>query len=519
MKAADLKTRSMKDLVSMAKKKKVAGSGAMRKEQLVKALLKQEKATPAKSSKPVKSPKISAKKPAKVSAKASLPRKSTAKVASKSTHTSVNGKASLNGAARSARTAVNSVKASATKPIAASKVVAPKAVASKTPIESNGKAATVAAAKITSANGTGLNGSAVLNGLKTPPSSVNGKAAHGNAVFSRIHTNGTANAGQNGKHVIESPVSEAEVVVAQAPVVKKRSPQVERRLQQVKSRLAEAKDISFHFLDSSDGPNKDRLVVMVLEPYWLHCYWELSRRSVQRAEAAMGALWHAARPVLRLLEVSRNGTTSAARQAVRDIEIHGGVNNWYIDVANPPKGYQVEIGYLAPGGKFFCLARSNGVTTPAPGSSDAFDRNWAGIAKQVDRIYAMTAGSTEQESSGDLKDVMEEHLHRPIGDGLAAQVGPGASGNRNDDFNFQVDTELIVHGATRPDARVTLRGEPVPVRSDGSFAVRFNLPDRRHVLPVVAQSGDGAEQRTIVLAVDRNTKVMETVVRDPGERT
>ena len=60
-------------------------------------------------------------------------------------------------------------------------------------------------------------------------------------------------------------------------------------------------------------------------------------------------------------------------------------------------------------------------------------------------------------------------------------------------FDFQVDTELIVHGVTRPDARVTLRGEPVKIRSDGTFAVRFNLPDRRHVLPMVASSRDGAE--------------------------
>ena len=85
------------------------------------------------------------------------------------------------------------------------------------------------------------------------------------------------------------------------------------------------------------------------------------------------------------------------------------------------------------------------------------------------------------------------------------------------DFNFHVDTELIVHGVTRPDARVTLRGEPVKIRSDGTFAVRFNLPDRRHVLPMVASSRDGAEQRTIVLAVDRNTKVMEPVSHERSE--
>jgi hypothetical protein len=296
---------------------------------------------------------------------------------------------------------------------------------------------------------------------------------------------------------------------------KPRSLQAERRLQEIKARLAEAKNLAFHDVEK-DRRVKDRLVVMVRDPYWLHAYWELSRRSVQRAEVAMGPHWHAARPVLRLHEVSRNGTTSAARKAVRDIEIHGGVNNWYIDVQNPPKSYQVEIGYLAPGNRFFCLGRSNVVHTPMPGSADTFDRNWAEVAKECDRVYAMTAGSNEQEANGDLKDVFEEQLHRPMGDSLLMQFGPGAAAPKQD-FRFHIDTELIVHGVTRPDARVTLRGEPVRLRPDGSFAVRFSLPDHRHVLPVVANSGDGAEQRTIVLAIDRNTKVMEPVVRDQGE--
>ena len=63
---------------------------------------------------------------------------------------------------------------------------------------------------------------------------------------------------------------------------------------------------------------------------------------------------------------------------------------------------------------------------------------------------------------------------------------------------------------------MTLQGEPVPLRPDGSFTVRMSLPDRRQVIPVIASSSDGVEQRTIILAVERNTKVLERVVRDPA---
>jgi hypothetical protein len=40
------------------------------------------------------------------------------------------------------------------------------------------------------------------------------------------------------------------------------------------------------------------------------------------------------------------------------------------------------------------------------------------------------------------------------------------------------------------------------------------MPEAREVIPIVASTSDGVEQRTVVLSVDRNTKVMEPVIRD-----
>src|SRR2546422_2407046 len=82
--------------------------------------------------------------------------------------------------------------------------------------------------------------------------------------------------------------------------------------------------------DLPTGYGRDRIVVMVRDPYWLHAYWELTRQAVQRAEAALGQDWHGARPILRLLDMGNQETTSAAEAIVRDIDIHGGCNNWYI---------------------------------------------------------------------------------------------------------------------------------------------------------------------------------------------
>ena len=132
---------------------------------------------------------------------------------------------------------------------------------------------------------------------------------------------------------------------------------------------------------------KDRIIAMVRDPYWLHAYWELSRSTLARAQAALGQDWHTARPVLRLMDVTSEDTTSASERHVRDIEIHGGVNNWYIDVTNPPRSYRIDIGYLARRGKFFVLARSNVVSTPKAGVSDVLDENWASVQDQFQKIY------------------------------------------------------------------------------------------------------------------------------------
>jgi hypothetical protein len=271
--------------------------------------------------------------------------------------------------------------------------------------------------------------------------------------------------------------------------------------------------------DLPAGYGKDRIVVMVRDPYWLHSYWELTRHAIQRAEAALGQEWHTAKPILRLLDVSSQDMTSTAESTLRDIDIHGGCNNWYIDVSNPPRSYRVDIGYLARSGRFYVLARSNVVSTPRAGVSDVIDENWADIdPKKADRIYAMSGGFDPTASSLELKQLFEERLRRPLGSPAVTSLGSGGfSFGRARKFWFQLDAELIVYGATEPNARVTLQGEPVKLRPDGTFTMRFSLPDSRQIIPAVATSPDGVEERTIVLAVERNTKQLEPMIHDGNE--
>jgi hypothetical protein len=271
--------------------------------------------------------------------------------------------------------------------------------------------------------------------------------------------------------------------------------------------------------DLPGGYGKDRIVVMVRDPYWLHAYWEMTRQAVQRAEAALGQDWHGAKPILRLLDVTSHDTTNSAELPVRDIEIHGGCNNWYLDVQNPPRSYRVDIGYLSRSGQFYVLARSNVVTTPRAGISDLLDENWSDFdSAKADRIFAMSGGFDPTASSLELKQLFEERLRRPMGSPAVTSFGSGAfQFGKDRKFWFNIDAELIVYGATEANAKVTLQGEPVKLRPDGTFTMRFSLPDSRQIIPATAISADGVEERTIVLAVERNTKHLEPMIHEVNE--
>jgi hypothetical protein len=79
-------------------------------------------------------------------------------------------------------------------------------------------------------------------------------------------------------------------------------------------------------------------------------------------------------------------------------------------------------------------------------------------------------------------------------------------GAEQKDFWFNVNAELIVYGATDPNATVTFAGKKIPLRADGSFRFHFALPDGQYELPVTAVSADGTDGRAAELKFSRRTE-------------
>jgi len=275
-------------------------------------------------------------------------------------------------------------------------------------------------------------------------------------------------------------------------------------------------------LSTKAGDGKpDRLVLMVRDPFWLHAFWEVSSKTMERAKVALGHLWYSSIPVLRLFRLFADGTGAPKRQLVRDISVHGGVNNWYLDVKDPPSTFIVELGYLTKEKKFYPTLSSNIVETPQQQVIDELDKldgNWKGVADDLGRVFKLS--SSEGHSSQELKEVLEEQLGRPMSPQLLSRYRVAKQGNiektrRN--FPFDADVDVIIHGKTDSNVQVTIRNEPVAVNADGTFAVRFALPEKRHLFPIEAEGSDGVEMQRVILTLERNTRILETVIQEPSD--
>lgn len=246
------------------------------------------------------------------------------------------------------------------------------------------------------------------------------------------------------------------------------------------------------------GYGGDRIVLLVRDPRWLHSYWEISEDRYNEARRSLGERVSSASEILRVYDASSD------KWASFDIKIFGGARNWYINVPAPDRTYVVDIGYLAQDGTFFALARSNAVRTPREGISDVIDEEWMTI--DFDRIYALSGGFGIGKSSGEIKKLLERHLMAQKSSGWVTSMSSPFGGAPERPFFLVANTELVLYGATEPTAQLYVQGKRIPLRRDGTFSMRFALPDGNQNIPIEAIRDDGKEKRRITKTVEKRTR-------------
>ncbi len=257
------------------------------------------------------------------------------------------------------------------------------------------------------------------------------------------------------------------------------------------------------------------IYLQIRDPHWVYAYWEIQKDHDDRMLGLLGGDRAYVKSILRVYDV----TESEDKPSYFDIGLQGMIDHWFINVG-ACRSYFVEIGLLHRDGRFVALARSNRVLTPRDGMSEVVDEQWMGV--DFEKIYALSGGFEMGKSSIDLKQMMQDRLEKSVTSGSGGIVSSvsspfGGPGKKERKFWFVLDCELIVYGATEPDATVTMQGKKVQLRPDGTFTLRYALPDGKIVLDAVARSADGVEERKIIPVVERGTTAPPPVfLKDPS---
>ncbi len=257
--------------------------------------------------------------------------------------------------------------------------------------------------------------------------------------------------------------------------------------------------------DAGNARGKNLLVASACDPHWIRISWLLSRDSVRRAETRLGPEWHRAIPVLRLFRIHSDDASAGNETFVKDAVIDSNSSTWYLPVPTPGRAFRVHIGYRGSSGTFFAMAKSGICHMPKLNAARLTDPTSVGA-------FSEHGVMVDGEGAGD-----DANPARPIGFSTIAHFGPAATRERlTGEFTFKLATELVIHGNTRPGSALTVQGESVELRDDGSFTLRINQPEGRQVLAFTAMDPRGNERRMIVLAMERNTKELERQYFDGG---
>ncbi len=129
-----------------------------------------------------------------------------------------------------------------------------------------------------------------------------------------------------------------------------------------------------------DSYGDNRLVVLARDPFWFFTYWEITPDRIQEVRHQYGAdVWEKSQVILRVYDTTSNGGNGGAAHRFFDIPVTLEARQWYVQVPESGRTYQVEFGLRLPDGRFISLLQSNRITLPGGRVSDQTDAEWLAV--------------------------------------------------------------------------------------------------------------------------------------------
>jgi uncharacterized protein len=303
-----------------------------------------------------------------------------------------------------------------------------------------------------------------------------------------------------------------------------------------------------------DGYGESCIVLMPRDPQWAYAYWDVPNDHKEELRRQGGQ-----QLAIRIYDVTDVNLDHQAPHSVQEYLCDEMAREWYLPIPVSDRDYVADIGYRCADGRWLVLARSATVSIPPVYPSDWIEDafltvNWdeelkgktlytlvppakkqalSADAAQSDRLYDAVFGMTKDTESmrmagslfGSMQQTPEAAVSSyvfPSGAGMWAvptasgqnMSGAGFSGDlaapRPRQFWLVADAELIVYGATEPDATVTIGDRQIKLNSDGTFRFQMSFQDGVIDYPIKAVAIDGEQTRSIHMNFERETPSRNT---------
>ncbi|WP_366944809.1 DUF4912 domain-containing protein [Chamaesiphon sp. GL140_3_metabinner_50] len=324
--------------------------------------------------------------------------------------------------------------------------------------------------------------------------------------------------------------------------------------------------------DLPSGYGDSRIVLLARDPQWAYAYWDIP------IEHKNELRYHGGQQLaLRIYDVTDINLDHQSPHSIQEYPIDEMAREWYLPIPVSDRSYTIDIGYRCGDGRWLVLARSTSVSIPPVYPSDwiedvfitvpweeeligktfvelippshkasetgatAGTGTGTGIGTGTDRnaIYERIFGMADSVESlrvngslyGSMQHSPMESLSSfvfPSGAGMWSlpttsgvnMSGVGMSGigmdvgERQRQFWLIADAELIVYGATEPDAAVSIGGRQIKLNPDGTFRFQMSFQDGNIDYPIIAVAKDGEQQRSVHMTFDRATPSRNTNTKE-----
>lgn len=308
-----------------------------------------------------------------------------------------------------------------------------------------------------------------------------------------------------------------------------------------------------------DGYGESRIMLMPRDPQWAYAYWDVPNDHKEELRRQGGQ-----QLAIRIYDVTDVDLNHQAPHSVQEYLCDEMAREWYLPIPVSDRDYVADIGYRCADGRWLVLARSATVSIPPVYPSDWIEDafitvNWedslqgntlynlvppakkqamsagatatglGGADRLYDAVFGMTKDTESMRMAGSLFGSMQQTPEAavssyvfPSGAGMWAvptasgqnMSGAGFSGSlaeaRPRKFWLVADAELIVYGATEPDATVTIGDRKIKLNSDGTFRFQMSFQDGVIDYPIKAVAIDGEQTRSIHMNFERETPSRNT---------